>query len=442
MERGRLAREPRTPQRRAAFREGGWTRAKPVRWLATNGRQLAGETPALHRNARLLFCGPMSEAPALFPLSRVRTSGETFRRSCPPAPIAPIAPCLALSPPATMPPNANERTLFPMTCLVTGGAGFLGAHVARDLVARGRDVVVLDDLSGGFRENVPDGARFVEGSILDEPLVDRLFGEHRFRHVYHLAAYAAEGLSHFIRRFNYHNNLIGSVHLINASVRHEVECFVFTSSIAVYGAAEPPMTEDTPPRPEDPYGIAKLAVEQDLQAAHRLFSLPYVIFRPHNVYGEGQNLADPYRNVIGIFLRQMMEGRPLTIFGDGEQTRAFSYVREVAPLIAQAPDTAAARNQMLNIGADEQVSLNALAALLGEVWGRPVDIRRLAERQEVKHAWASHERLRAVFPAPSRRWTLREGLENMAAWARGRALPPPRRFENIEIHRGLPEGWD
>ena len=183
----------------------------------------------------------------------------------------------------------------------------MGAHVARALVSRGNvQVVVLDDLSGGFRENVPDGVAFVEGSVTDEKLLERLFTEHGFHVVYHLAAYAAEGLSHFIRRFNYVNNIVGSVNVINESVKHDVQCLVFTSSIAAYGDVETPMQEDQAPQPEDPYGIAKLAVELDLRAAHRMFGLPYVIFRPHNVYGELQNLGDPYRNVVGIFMNQIM----------------------------------------------------------------------------------------------------------------------------------------
>src|SRR5437763_7359619 len=154
-----------------------------------------------------------------------------------------------------------------MKVLVTGGAGFIGAHVALHLLEAGHDVVVLDDLSGGYEENVPSGATFVDGSVTDPELADELFRAHDFAHVFHLAAYAAEGLSHFIRRFNYTNNVLGSVNLINAAVRHEVECFVFTSSIAVYGALEPPMREEQAPQPEDPYGIAKYAVELDLRAA-------------------------------------------------------------------------------------------------------------------------------------------------------------------------------
>jgi len=236
--------------------------------------------------------------------------------------------------------------------LVTGGAGFIGAHVARELLARGEQVVILDDLSGGFEENVPDGAIFVNGSITDAPLVNQLFEKHKFDYVFHLAAYAAEGLSHFIRNFNYTNNLIGSVNLINASVNFDVKCFVFTSSIAVYGANQLPMTEDLTPQPEDPYGIAKYAVEQDLKAAHEMFGLNHVIFRPHNVYGEFQNIGDKYRNVIGIFMNQIMNDKPLSIFGDGTQSRAFSYIKEISGTIVESAQNQDAYGEVFNVGAD------------------------------------------------------------------------------------------
>ena len=119
--------------------------------------------------------------------------------------------------------------------LVTGGAGFIGAHVSRSLLKKGNQVIILDDLSGGFKENLPKGAIFIEGSITNHKLLEELFNKYEIEYIYHLAAYAAEGLSHFIKRFNYTNNLTGSVNLINEAVKHKIKCFVFTSSIATYG---------------------------------------------------------------------------------------------------------------------------------------------------------------------------------------------------------------
>jgi UDP-glucose 4-epimerase len=327
-------------------------------------------------------------------------------------------------------------------CLVTGGAGFMGAHVARALLDGGHEVVVLDDLSGGFVENVDERARFVEGSICDHALVDRLFAEERFERVYHLAAYAAEGLSHFIKRFNYTNNLIGSVNLINASVNHEVDCFVFTSSIAVYGSGAPPLRESDPAVPEDSYGIAKLSVEQELVASASMFGLDHVIFRPHNVYGELQNIGDPYRNVVGIFINQVLLGRPLSLFGDGGQSRAFSYIGDVAPQIARAPDVPAARNRVFNVGADEAVTVGELADQVRRLMGVPDHpLVHHPARHEAVHAYSDHSLLREVF-GDEGTTSLEDGLARMIAWAKDAGARTSGPFEGIEIPRGLPAPWD
>jgi UDP-glucose 4-epimerase len=324
--------------------------------------------------------------------------------------------------------------------LVTGGAGFLGAHVATSLLDKEHDVVVLDDLSGGFESNVPDGAEFVQGSVTDAPLVADLFDRQEFDYVFHLAAYAAEGLSHFIKTFNYTNNVIGSTTLINESVKHEIKCFVFTSSIAVYGPEQTPMTEDTVPQPEDPYGIAKLAVELDLRASLHMFGLNHVIFRPHNVYGEYQNIGDRYRNVVGIFMNQLMSGEPLTIFGDGNQTRAFSYVGDVAPYIAAAVDVPEAYNEVFNIGADRPYTVNDLAKAVMRAMGTEGEIRHLDARKEVVEAFSDHSKARRVF-GMSEPVDLDSGLARMAAWAKEVGPRKGDKFGNIEVTRGLPPVW-
>jgi UDP-glucose 4-epimerase len=327
-----------------------------------------------------------------------------------------------------------------MAILVTGVAGFIGSHIAERLIQRGHEVVGLDDLSGGFTDNVPKGTVFVQGTVLDAALLSRLFMEHRITHVFHLAAYAAEGLSHFIRAFNYTNNVVGSMNVLNEAVKAEVRCFVFTSSIAVYGAGQTPMRESLRPEPEDPYGIAKYAVELDLQAARHMFGIESIVFRPHNVYGERQHIGDRYRNVIGIFMNQLMRDEPMSIFGDGTQTRAFSYIGDVAPLIADAIDVPAAFNQTFNIGADESTTVNELAAQVAKAMGEKPRIKHLEARKEVLHAVADHSKVVEVFGYRPR-WSLDRGLKQMAEWALSVGPREPSRRADVEVARNLPASW-
>src|SRR5258705_6228284 len=296
--------------------------------------------------------------------------------------------------------------------LVTGGAGFIGAHVVNHLVKMGHTVIVLDDLSGGFEDNVNPSATFIKGSVTDHEFLKDLFEEHKFDYVYHLAAYAAEGLSHFIRRFNYNNNLIGSMNLIDAAVNNNVKRFVFTSSIAVYGAGQTPLTEDMTPIPEDPYGVAKLAVEQDLKCAHEMFGLDYTIFRPHNFYGERQNIGALYRNVVGIFMNQLLKGEPMTIFGDGEQQRAFTHINDVAPLIAECVNIDSTKNEIFNVGADVPFTVNELARVIAKAMSLPCNVKHLDPRNEVKLAFSDHSKCDRVF-GNRKRTSLEEGI---TAW--------------------------
>ena len=330
--------------------------------------------------------------------------------------------------------NSNRKVL------VTGGAGFIGSHVVDVLIERGLPVVVLDDLSGGFPENVHKQAVFVEGSVTDEKLIKELFREHQFELVYHLAAYAAEGLSHFIKRFNFENNVIGSINLLNASINTGVKCFVFTSSIAVYGKNQLPMTEDMMPTPEDSYGIAKLAVEQELMVSHEMFGLDYVIFRPHNVYGERQNIGDPYRNVVGIFMNKIMQNQPMTIFGDGEQSRAFTYIQDVAPVIAGSPFNPRAVNKVFNIGAETPYTVNKLAHIVAKSMGVEAEVKYLESRNEVVHAFSSNKRLEETFDCTSK-VSLEEGVRRMADWAKAVGAKQGKPFEGIEVMKNMPNSW-
>ena len=325
--------------------------------------------------------------------------------------------------------------------LVTGGAGFIGSNLTEELVKRGFEITVLDDLSGGFTDNVVGAATFVQGSINDVKFVDAMFERTGFDYVFHLAAYAAEGLSHFIKRYNYQNNLIGSVNLINAAVNTGVKCFVFTSSIAVYGASvELPMTEETPAHPEDSYGIAKLAVEQELKICKEMFDLDYIIFRPHNVYGERQNIGDKYRNVVGIFMNQILQGQPMTIFGDGSQSRAFSYIGDVAPVIAASVEVPAAYNQIFNVGADHPYTINELTVAVANAMGVTPQIQYVPARNEVINAYSSHEKVNKVFGQRAS-FGLDEGLQRMASWVKQHGARSSHEFDDIEITKNFPKAW-
>jgi len=328
------------------------------------------------------------------------------------------------------------------TVLVTGAAGFIGSHLVDELVGMGYRVIALDDLSGGYQENVNSKATFIKGSVTDHEFLNKIFKKYQPYFVYHLAAYAAEGLSHFIRRFNYTNNLIGTTNIIDACVSNNVKHLVFTSSIAVYGSLTPPMTEDMVPHPEDPYGVAKYAAEQDIKLASEMFGLPYTIFRPHNVYGERQNIADRYRNVIGIFMNQLMLNKPLTVFGNGEQSRGFTYIKDISGILAKAPLNPKAKNQIFNLGAEQPITINQLIVILNKVMGVEPIIRYLPARHEVMHAFASHQKVRRAFHLTDGEETPIElGLTKMWHWVRCNGARKTPKFKNIEIEKNIPSIW-
>jgi UDP-glucose 4-epimerase len=324
--------------------------------------------------------------------------------------------------------------------LITGVAGFIGAHLARECLRRGFDVVGLDDFSGGKLSNMPKGVRFVRGSITDHALVAKLFAAERFDYVFHLAACAAEGLSHFIRRFIYDTNVSGSMSLINAAVQNEVKCFVFASSIAVYGENQLPMREDLTPQPCDPYGISKYAVELDLRAAREMFGLNTIVFRPHNVYGELQNLCDRYRNVVGIFMSQLLRGEPMTIFGDGTQVRAFSYVGDVVRAMVGSVEMPGCYGEVFNIGADVPITVRELAHLVAATVGTEPRIVHLPARHEVQCAFADHSKFKRIF-GQTRSTSLEEGLSRMVAWAKTVDWRTTAAVASVEITKSFPEAW-
>ena len=328
-----------------------------------------------------------------------------------------------------------------MKIFVTGCAGLLGANYTRHLLANGHHVVGIDDLSGGYKAFVAKGENFEfrKFNLERRKKVVELFEEHNPDVLVHFAAYAAEGLSPFIRNYNYRNNLICSANLINECITHKTK-MIFTSSMAVYGDQETPFTEDKRPQPIDPYGVAKYAVECDLKMAQTQFGLRYNIVRPHNVLGKYQNIWDRYRNVIGIFIRKTLNGEPILVYGDGEQTRAFSdiqYYMEPFDILLTEHD-----GEIFNIGADKFFSLNQVAETvqsIGSKYGYDVPIEHAPPRHEVKHAYCNHDKAKNLLKFQDNT-KLEELIEDVFVWA---MKQPKRKVKEMEyeVTDGIYEYW-
>lgn len=325
--------------------------------------------------------------------------------------------------------------------LITGVAGLLGSRLA-DWIVENRlaDVVGVDDLSGGYIENVNPSIEFHNINLhANTKKMDELFAEKKFDYVFHFAAYAAEGLSPFIREYNYQNNLIATTKLINNSIRHKVKRFVFTSTMAVYGNGVPPFKESDQQMPIDPYGIAKYACEMDIQVAGDQHGLDWCIIRPHNVYGAKQNIWDKYRNVLGIWMYNHLSGMPLTIYGDGQQTRAFSYIDDCVPYFWLCAVDPRASKQIFNIGGDDHITINEAADLLINVIGGG-EKQYLEGRHEVKHAWVTHDKIKSVLNY-KQVTSLGDGLAMMWEWAKKQPMRKRKLWDKYELDVGIYDYW-
>lgn len=328
-----------------------------------------------------------------------------------------------------------------MKIFVTGCAGLLGSNYTRHLLDNGHEVIGIDNLSGGYKSFLPkdENFSFVKLNLENRKKVVELFEQHKPDVLYHFAAYAAEGLSPFIRNYNYRNNLICSANLINECIKHKVK-IIFTSSMAVYGDQEPPFTEDKKPQPIDPYGVAKYAVEVDLQLASSQFGLEYNIIRPHNVIGIYQNIWDKYRNVIGIFIRKTLNKQPILIYGDGEQTRAFSDIQYYMEPFDKLLNNYS--GETFNIGADKYFTLNQVAKTVQEIgkkYGYDVPIEHGEPRHEAKHAYCDHTKAKNMLGFVDNT-NIDELIEKMFLWA---MKEPNRKVKNMEyeIQDGIYEYW-
>jgi UDP-glucose 4-epimerase len=325
--------------------------------------------------------------------------------------------------------------------LITGVAGLLGSRLADYIIETqpGVEVVGIDDLSGGYEENINPKVEFWRMNLVEHP-IENCFEVHNFDYVFHFAAYAAEGLSPFIRQYNYENNLVATARVINNCIKHNVKRLVFTSTLAVYGHGNYGIFDETQvPKPIDPYGIAKYACEMDIQIANEQHGLDYCIIRPHNVYGIKQNIWDKYRNVLGIWMYQHMNGEPMTIFGDGTQTRAFSYIDDSLKSLWNAAVLPQASKQIINLGGIEEYSINHACEVLRDVVGGGEVIYKEA-RHEVKHSIPTYQKSIDILGF-EHKTSLKDGLTEMWAWAQQQPTRDRFVWPSYELDKGIYSFW-
>jgi UDP-glucose 4-epimerase len=326
--------------------------------------------------------------------------------------------------------------------LITGVGGLLGSRLADWILANkpGVEVIGIDDFSGGYRENVDPRVKLYVMD-LGKQSAERIFDEHRPDLVYHFAAYAAEALSPFIRQYNYTNNLLATAGIINNCIKYDVKRIVFTSSMGVYGfgANQPPFHEDMARAPIDPYGIAKAACEQDIEVAGVQHGLDWCIIRPHNVFGAKQNIWDSYRNVLGIWMYKHLTGQPLTIFGDGQQTRAFSCIDDSLEPLWNAGTYEKASKQIINLGGIHEYSINIAAQTLINVMGGG-RVKYLPPRHEVKYAYPTWQKSVDILGF-QHKTDLYEGLQKMWDWAKFQPERPRQIWGTYEVDKNIYPFW-
>jgi len=328
------------------------------------------------------------------------------------------------------------------TVLITGVAGLLGSRLADWIIENKPEykVVGIDDLSGGYESNVHPKVDLWQVDLVKHP-ISVCFEKNKFDYVFHFAAYAAEGLSPFIRCFNYDNNLKVTARIVNECIKNDVKRLVFTSTLAVYGHGYGGIFDEIQiPKPIDPYGVAKYACEMDIQIANEQHGLDYCIIRPHNVYGIKQNIWDKYRNVLGIWMYQYLNDEPMTIFGDGEQTRAFSFIDDILEPLWNSAIREEASKQIINLGGVEEISIKEAANTLRAVIDTKDEFRYLEARHEVKHSIPTFQKSIDLLDFKSTT-TLYDGLEQMWDWAEDQPMRKRFVWDEYELDKGIYSFW-
>jgi len=333
-----------------------------------------------------------------------------------------------------------------MNILITGIAGLIGSNFA-DYIFKNKkniNIIGIDNLSGGDKSNINENIIFYEEDLSNFDKIEEIFKLHNINYVFHFGAYAAECLSPFIRKFNYQNNLLTTTNLVNLSIKYNIKRFIFTSSVAVYGFGnndnKPFNEEITLKNPIDPYGVAKFACEMDIKIAAEQHNLDYCILRPHNVYGKNQNIWDIYRNVLGIWMYQILNNEDISIYGDGQQTRAFTYITDIMEPIWLSAISDKSKNQEINLGGIKEIKLIDAAKTLLKITNTKQSIKYLQKRHEVKHVNCDY--IKSINLLDYKMITdLEEGLIIMWEWAKKQPKKNRIKWDTYELDIGMYNYW-
>tara|TARA_B110000305_G_C19410664_1_gene625258 strand:- start:753 stop:1766 length:1014 start_codon:yes stop_codon:yes gene_type:complete len=325
--------------------------------------------------------------------------------------------------------------------LITGAAGFLGSHLSEKLSSAGHEVIGIDNMIGGYEDNVPKNIKFYRIDCCDLNKVKEIMKG--INVVYHCAATAHEGLSVFSPFAITKNNYLASVSIFSAAINEKVKRIIFCSSMARYGEQITPFTEDMKPMPVDPYAIAKVAAEDVLINLCELNNIEWVIAVPHNIIGPRQKYDDPFRNVVSIMINRMLQGKAPIIYGDGEQKRCFSYIDDCLSCLIPMLDQKNLNKQIINIGPDEEfISINRIAEICSNVTRTNLPpIYKPGRPREVKHATCSADKARKFLDYKTT-FKLKEGIENTYKYIKTRGSRPFDYHIDIEIKNSLtPKTW-
>lgn len=334
--------------------------------------------------------------------------------------------------------------------IVTGAAGFMGSHLVNSLIKRGHKYVFgVDDLSGGYIENVNPKSYFTKLDLRDRKKTEEYVDQIKSPDIlFHLAADATESRSQFTPIACTERNYLAYLNILIPSIKRGVKKVILVSSMSVYGAQKAPFDEVMPRLPEDIYGISKSAMEQATEVLSKVYNLKYVIIRPHNVYGPGQNLSDPYRNVVGIFINRLLNNSNFYIYGDGEQKRAFTYIDDFTPYIIKAAFMKKAEGEIFNIGPVEEYTINKLAnVILKTFFPNGIIPQKFRPKyvpmrpMEVKEAWCTVDKAKKLLSYKTK-ISLEEGIKTMIEWASKKGAQKFKYLDNLElINKNTPITW-